>query len=114
MNDSPGSHIYPSPRANVRASGQPSYPRSISDQSEEPAAKKPKIEGRDVMEVASEIVATVTDPRAMLGPEVGKRNDRIEIDRQPYVLYYTGTGKLTSSAMPWPLCTRSHAAIVIC
>ena len=39
--------------------------------------------GRDVMEVAKEIVATITDPQAMLGPETGFFNDQVSRDYVP-------------------------------
>ena len=63
---------YPSPWtggvASVKGVGPPHPPPSV-DPGDLPH-KIPKIEGREVSEVAREIVATITDPGAMVGPEV--------------------------------------------
>jgi histone acetyltransferase len=77
---------YPSPWtggvASVKGAGQPHPPPSV-DPGDLLPHKIPKIEGREVSEVAREIVATITDPRAMVGPETGFFNDQVSRDHIP-------------------------------
>jgi histone acetyltransferase len=81
----PMSVDYPSPWtggvASVKGVGLPHPPPSV-DPGDLPQ-KIPKIEGREVSEVAGEIVATITDPRAMVGPETGFFNDQVSRDHAP-------------------------------
>ncbi|XP_065897138.1 histone acetyltransferase KAT2B-like isoform X2 [Dysidea avara] len=54
----------------------------LQDDSSKPSPKRPKIEGQDLMELASQIVATLTESTSMVGPEMGFFNERDQLPKE--------------------------------
>ncbi|KAL5496772.1 hypothetical protein EMCRGX_G013130 [Ephydatia muelleri] len=78
--DSPSAAMFPSPRSGAIVMRATHTSAHMAGTTEGPVAKKPKIDGRDAIDVASEIVATITEPSLMVGPEAGFFNDQVSRD----------------------------------
>ncbi|XP_065897152.1 histone acetyltransferase KAT2A-like isoform X2 [Dysidea avara] len=65
----------------------------LQDDGSKPPPKRPKIEGQDPMELASQIVATLTESTNMVGPETGFFNEQVSRDQLPKEEERTGVLK---------------------